>query len=96
MILVANVIRLCTIVPASLLGYYLFGFSGFLWFNLAATFPLLIYFFVVQNRLGLLNLMNEARRFGAAMLVFLVALGASHLFLALIPAGWLHLGLRRH
>jgi lipopolysaccharide exporter len=94
--LVANIIRLCSVIPASFLGYYFYGFYGFLWFNLAATLPLVIYFFCVQKKLGLLDLMNEARRFGAAMLVFSLSLAASHLFLALIPAGWLHLGLKRH
>ena len=95
-VLVANVIRLCSIIPATYFGYYLFGFDGFLWFNFAATFPLMIYFFREQKKLGLLNLANESRRLGAAVLVFLVSLAASHLLLVLIPAGWLHLGLKRH
>lgn len=95
-VLVANVIRLCSIIPATYFGYYLFGFNGFLWFNLAATLPLMIYFFREQRKLGLLNLANESRRLGAAVLVFLLSLAASHLLLVLIPAGWLHLGLKRH
>jgi len=95
-VLVANIIRLCSVIPAAFLGYYLYGFDGFLWFNLAATLPVLIYFFGQQEKLGLLNWRNESKRFGAAMLVFLVSLAASHLLLALLPAGWLHLGLKRH
>jgi len=92
--LVGNVIRLCTILPATFLGYYLFGFYGFLWFNLAGTLPLLIYFYYEQKKHGLLNLTNELTRFGAALLVFLICLGASHLLLALLPAAWLHRGRR--
>jgi lipopolysaccharide exporter len=96
MVLVANIIRLCSILPASFLGYYLFGFDGFLWFNLAAATPLMIYFFWTQRKCGLLNAPNELTRLGAAALVFLISLAASHLLLAVIPAGWLHLGLKRH
>jgi lipopolysaccharide exporter len=88
--LVGNVIRLCTIIPATLLGYYLFGLYGFLWFNLAATIPLLIYYYYEQKKHGLINLKNELARLSAALLVFLTCLAASHLLLALVPAGWLH------
>ncbi len=95
-VLVANVIRLCSIIPASFLGYYLYGFDGFLWFNLAATIPLMVYFFCEQKKFGLLNLTNEMQRLGAALCVFLVSLALSHLFLAWVPAGWLHLGPKRH
>jgi hypothetical protein len=56
----------------------------------------MIYFFREQKKLGLFNLAKESRRLGAAVLVFLVSLAASHLLLVLIPAGWLHLGLKRH
>jgi O-antigen/teichoic acid export membrane protein len=92
--LVANVIRLCTILPATFFGYYLFGFYGFLWFNLVGTIPLVVYFYYEQRKHGLLNLTNELTRFGAALLVFLICLGASHLLLALLPAAWLHRGRR--
>jgi lipopolysaccharide exporter len=95
-VLIANVIRLCSIVPATLLGYYLFGFDGFLWFNLAGTLPLLIYFFREQNKYGLLDLKNELNRFGAAMVIFFVCLAASHILLRVIPPSWLHLGITHH
>ena len=95
-VLQGNLIRLGSIVPATLLGYLLFGFYGFLWFNLAATLPLMLYFFWLQRKMGLFDLADESKRLGAAVLVFLLALAASHLLLALIPAGWLHLGLKRH
>jgi O-antigen/teichoic acid export membrane protein len=95
-VLVANVIRLCSIIPATFLGYYLFGFYGFLWFNCAATIPLLIYFYSAQRKLGLLKLSNELTLLGIGLLVFLLSFAASHLLLASIPASWLHLGLKKH
>jgi lipopolysaccharide exporter len=95
-VLVANVIRLCTVIPAALLGYFLYGFYGFLSFSAAATIPLLVYFFWQQKRFGLLDLASELRRLLVALLVFLVCLAASHLLLKVLPAGWLHLGLTRH
>jgi lipopolysaccharide exporter len=96
MVLVANIIRLCSLIPATFLGYYLFGFYGFLWFNLAATIPLSIYFYNEQRRLGLFNLAEELKRFGGALVVFLLCFAASHLVLAFLPANWLHLGLKKH
>jgi lipopolysaccharide exporter len=96
MVLVANIIRLCSVIPATFLGYYLFGFYGFLWFNFAATIPLLIYFYGEQRRFGLLNLADEFKRLGAAFVVFLICFAASHLLLAFLPANWLHLGLKKH
>lgn len=95
-VLVANVIRLCTVVPATFLGYFLYGFYGFLWFNLAATIPLLVYFFWEQKKYGLLNLASELQRLFFALLVFALCLGASHLLLRMIPVGWLHLGIKGH
>jgi O-antigen/teichoic acid export membrane protein len=94
--LAANVIRLLSVIPATLLGYYLFGFDGFIWFNFLATLPLSIYFFYEQKRGGLLNLFDEGKLFAAAAAVFFLSLAASHLILAIIPTGWLHLGLKRH
>jgi O-antigen/teichoic acid export membrane protein len=95
-VLLSNIIRVCTIIPASLLGYYFFGLYGFLWFNVAAMIPLLIYFFWEQKRSGLLDLASELKRMGETLAVFLLCLGASQLVLKLFPEGWLHLGLKRH
>jgi lipopolysaccharide exporter len=95
-VLLSNVIRLCTVIPASLLGYYFFGFYGFLWFNLAGMIPLLLYFFWEQKRSGLLDAASELRRMGEALVIFLLCLGASQLILKFVPEGWMHLGLKRH
>jgi lipopolysaccharide exporter len=95
-VLVANIVRLCTVVPATLFGYHFFGLYGFLWFNLAAAAAVLIYFLYEQGRAGYLNLTGDSRRFGAALLTFFVCLALSHLILRWIPAGWLHLKIRNH
>jgi lipopolysaccharide exporter len=95
-VLMINVIRLCSMIPATLLGYYLFGFYGFLWFNFVATFPLSIYLFSQQKKFGLLRLSNELTRLGIAFLIFLTCFALAHLALALVPPSWLHLGLKRH
>jgi O-antigen/teichoic acid export membrane protein len=96
MVLVANIVRLFTLIPASLLGYFWFGFRGFLWFNLLAQLPLAAYFFLEQRRCGLLDIRSELKRLGAALAVFFACFAASHLLLATLPPGWLHLGLKRH
>ena len=95
MVLVANIVRLFTVIPASLLGYYLFGFYGFLWFGQAATIVLVIYFFRQQRRYGLFDLSKELRLLGLAGLVFVVCFSASHLLMAFIPVDSLHLLFRR-
>jgi O-antigen/teichoic acid export membrane protein len=95
-VLVANIVRLCTIIPATLLGYYLFGFYGFLWFNLAAAVAVLIYFIHEQKSAGFWSLTEESRRLGAALLTFFACLAVSHLILRWIPVGWLHLRFRNH
>jgi hypothetical protein len=95
-VLVANVIRLCSVVPVTLLGYYFFGFHGFLWFNFLATIPVLIYLHSEQKTHGLLNLKSEVTRLAAAFIVFLICLAPSHLLLTLLPSRWLRLRLKRH
>jgi lipopolysaccharide exporter len=91
-VLLGNAMQLTSLVPASLLGYYFDGFNGFLWFNLMAAFVPLTYFYRMQHRLGLLRPWIELQRFAAGLGVFLVCLTLSHLFLAVVPANWLHLG----
>jgi lipopolysaccharide exporter len=96
MVLLGNVVRIFTVIPASILGYYLFGFYGFLWFGQAATVILVIYFFRQQRRYDLLDLSKELRLLGLAALVFVGCFSLSHLLLAFIPADSLHLLLRKH
>ena len=83
MVLLSNVIRvLHNYHLPPLLGYYFFGLYGFLWFNLAATIPLLMYFYWEQKRSGLLNVGTELKRMGDPPPIgglFFCALGASQL-----------------
>jgi lipopolysaccharide exporter len=95
-ILVGNVIRLFTVLPAALLGAYLFGFEGFLWCSLGATLLPLAYNLYKQGTFGLLNLPDELKRLTAAIAVFLACFAVSHALLAVIPPGLLHLHIRRH
>jgi O-antigen/teichoic acid export membrane protein len=94
-VLVANIIRLCTIVPASLAGYYMFGFYGFLWFNFGASIVLLLFFYYEQKKLGLLNIGKEMRLFSLGAATFLLFWGLSYLVLFLSPSSWLHIGPKR-
>jgi O-antigen/teichoic acid export membrane protein len=91
-----NAIWLVSAIPASFIGFYAFGFEGFLWFNLAARLPGLFYFYYEQNRYGLLDLRYEFRLLSMALGVFLAGYLIGFIALALIPPNLLHLhfGLR--
>ena len=95
-VLVANIVRLCTVVPATLIGYYFFGLYGFLWFNLVAALILLAYFYFEQKKRDLLRLGNEVAMLCVALTAFLLSAAAGHLLLKFIPASWLHLGTNKH
>jgi lipopolysaccharide exporter len=95
MVLASNIIRLVCVVPASILGFHYFGLYGFLWFTVAASIPLLLYFFYVQARLGLFSLKPELKLLGAAAGAYAISLAAGHLLLDLAPTAWLHLGSHR-
>lgn len=90
-----NAIWLVSAIPASFLGFYMFGFEGFLWFNLAARLPSLIYFHYEQRRYGLLNLRYEFRLLWMSLGLFIGCLLISHLLLAVMPASFLHLRFRK-
>jgi lipopolysaccharide exporter len=86
-----NAIWLASAIPASFLGFYAFGFEGFLWFNVAARVPSLLYFYYEQRRYGLLDLRYEFRLLLMGLGLFFLCLFASHLILAVTPASLLHL-----
>jgi O-antigen/teichoic acid export membrane protein len=94
--LVANAFRVCSIVPLTLSGYFLFGFEGYLWFGLIATIPVMGYYYSSQKKYGLLNFKSEIQLLLSALLVFLICLGISHLLLRLLPTEWLHLRMKSH
>jgi O-antigen/teichoic acid export membrane protein len=96
MVLMGNMVRLVTLPGFSLLGYYLYGFNGFLWGGLAGTLIVLAYFFWEQRRWGMLNAAAEWVRLGWAALVFGVCLAISRTLLHFLPTGLLLPGLRGH
>lgn len=95
-VLIANVVRLFTIVPATLLGYYFFGFDGFLWCSVAASVAVLFYFFREQRRHGLLDLRAELVRAGWGLGVFALCLAVSKLLMPYVPLDFVHHFLKKH
>jgi lipopolysaccharide exporter len=89
-VLVANILRVVTIAPVTLLGWYLFGFPGFVWASVVSGLPVLIYFYREQRKDGLLDHRAELRRFGWALLVFAVCFALSRGLLLFIPPDFLH------
>ena len=85
MVLGANIVRLLTIPPFSLLGYYGFGLQGFIWAGLLAAIPLSFYYYRQQRRDGLLDLRAEFRRFATGLAVFAVCLLISSSIVGHIP-----------
>ena len=84
-VLVSNCIRLASVVPATLLGYYFFGLYGFLWFSFLAAFPLLLYLYAQQRRQHLLNLRFELVHLLFALVVFICCFAVSHALLHFFP-----------
>jgi O-antigen/teichoic acid export membrane protein len=95
-VLISNIIRLVTIIPASLIGYYFFGLYGFLWGTIISGIIVLAYFFREQQRAGMLNLKIEMNRLLWAASVFAISLMFSLLLLHIIPSDFLHIRLSRH
>jgi lipopolysaccharide exporter len=95
-VLVANIVRVCSLVPITLLGYFVFGFTGFLWGTLIATIPVLAYYYSQQRKLELVSWKDELILLAIASLAFLVCLTTSLLLRRWVPAELLHLRLWRH
>ncbi len=85
MVLGANIVRLLTIPPFSVLGYYVFGLQGFIWAGLLAAVPLSCYYYRQQRRDGLLDPGAEFRRFTTGLAVFAVCLLISSSIVGHIP-----------
>jgi O-antigen/teichoic acid export membrane protein len=94
-VLIANLVRLATIPASSLLGYYWFGFQGFLWGSVVANLVVLTYFYREQKRQGLLDSHAEWARAGWALGVFVVCLVSSVVLVHFLPTGLLHHAARR-
>jgi hypothetical protein len=78
-----------------LLGYYWFGFQGFLWGSVVANLVVLTYFYREQKRQGLLDSHAEWARAGWALGVFVVCLVSSVVLVHFLPTGLLHHAARR-
>lgn len=90
-VLVANVVRVCTLIPITLVGYFLFGFNGFLWCTLLATLPVLGYYYWQQSKFGLLSWRHELSLLVFAAVTFLICFVASYFLRKLVPPDILHL-----
>lgn len=94
-VLIANLVRLATIPASTLLGYYWFGFQGFLWASVIANVVVLAYLYWEQRRQGLLDSHAEWARAGWALGVFVACLVLSGVLLHFMPTGLLHHAPRR-
>lgn len=93
--LAGNALWLASALPAAFLGYYSFGFEGFLWFTLAARLPAILYFYYEQRRYQLLDIRYEFRLLFTALSVFFVCAFLSHALLSIIPGNLLHFRFRK-
>lgn len=82
-ILIGSALRTAWLVPASLGGYYFFGFTGFLYGVALNVLPALVYYIWLQQKKGLLIVRYELRKVLFTLAVALVAyvLGTSLLAL---------------
>jgi len=71
-ILVGNILRTATIILGSLVGYYFFGFNGFVYGLSLSGLPPLIYYLWLQNSKGMLVKKYEIYR-----VAFVIAVGAA-------------------
>jgi len=79
-ILVGSLLRTLWLIPASLGGYYFFGFTGFLYGVALNVLPALVYYFWLQKKNNLLVIRHEVSK---VLLVLGVALAAYALASAL-------------
>jgi O-antigen/teichoic acid export membrane protein len=84
-ILVGNVLRATWIVLGSLVGYYYFGFSGFIYGLSLSGLPPLVYYLWLQESKGMLIVKYELYKVLFALGVGVTSFMASSLFLALFP-----------
>jgi lipopolysaccharide exporter len=88
--LIGNMVRIFSLIPLSLVGYYFFGFHGFLWFSLAAGLPVSAYFYWEQHRQNLLDVRDEAIRVALAIGIFFSCIALSAVAMYFLPTGFRH------
>jgi O-antigen/teichoic acid export membrane protein len=84
-ILVGNILRAVWIVAGSLIGYYLAGFSGFVYGLALSGVPPLAYYWWLQKSRGLLTVKYEFYKVGFALGVGLASYVACAAFLSIFP-----------
>lgn len=82
-ILTGNVLRTIWIFAGSLGGYYLFGFTGFIYGFASSGLPPLLYYLWLQKAKGLLMIRYELLRVGFAVAAGSASFAASGLLLSL-------------
>jgi len=85
-ILVGNVLRASSIVAGSLVGFYFFGFLGFVYGLSLSGLPPLAYYLWLQNAKGMLIVKYELYKVAFAFAVGVAAYVASTAFGVLFPA----------
>ncbi len=75
--LMVNILRLLWIIPASLLGYWLFGFPGFIVMACLDVLPATIYLLRKQAQSGLLVVRHELYRLALVVGCFVASFAAS-------------------
>jgi len=89
-ILHGNVFRALWMFAASLTGYYLFGFMGFVYGAALSALPPLIYYFWLQAKHGMLTVKYECYRAAFALGIWVSAYLTSHVLLTSFPGMHLH------
>jgi lipopolysaccharide exporter len=90
-ILVGNVFRTLWIVPACLGGYYLFGFTGFVYGAASNALPALAYYFWLQKKKGLLIIKYELYKVLFALVVAICVYLLAGALSGLSPTHRIHL-----
>jgi O-antigen/teichoic acid export membrane protein len=85
-ILVGNVLRVTWLLGATFVGYFLFGFIGFMYAIALSNLPPLVYFLCLQRKKGMLVARYEAYKVAFICICAALAYGASQLVLSLWPA----------
>jgi lipopolysaccharide exporter len=84
-ILVGNILRAVWMFTASLAGYFLFGFTGFVYGAALAGLPPLLYYYQLQRKKGFLIVRYEFYKMAFALLIAISAYTTSNLLLSLWP-----------
>ena len=90
LILISNIYRVCWAFTMSLLGYFLFGFLGFVYGFSLSTLPKLAYYLVLQHRKGFMIPGFELQKVAAAAGTFAATYIFSAGVMRYVPAIRIH------